>query len=258
MSDTGVGMTKEQLGRLFQAFSQADASTTKRFGGTGLGLAITKHFCTMLGGDVTVESTPGKGSTFIIRLPDQERAAGCRGVAARRRRSRTGARPCSWWTMIQQCAACWPRPSEKEGYRVIVAGNGVEALALAREHRPQAITLDVMMPRHGRLGGAQGAQGRRRATRHTRDHGDHAQRARHGDSIGRRRLRDQAGRPAAPDGDPARPLRRRSGASVLVVEDDPPTREVLCRSLASMGYAAHATVNGRNGLDWLATTRPQA
>ena len=71
VSDTGVGMTPEQLGRLFQAFSQADASTTKRFGGTGLGLAITKHFCTMLGGDVTVESTPGKGSTFIIRLPDQ-------------------------------------------------------------------------------------------------------------------------------------------------------------------------------------------
>src|ERR1700726_131072 len=71
VSDTGVGMTREQLGRLFQAFSQADASTTKRFGGTGLGLAITKHFCTMLGGDVTVESSPGKGSTFVITLPDQ-------------------------------------------------------------------------------------------------------------------------------------------------------------------------------------------
>ena len=59
VSDTGVGMTQEQLGRLFEAFSQADASTTKRFGGTGLGLAITKHFCTMLGGDVAVESSPG-------------------------------------------------------------------------------------------------------------------------------------------------------------------------------------------------------
>jgi len=71
VSDTGVGMTEEQLGRLFEAFSQADVSTTKRFGGTGLGLAITKHFCTMLGGDVKVESTPGTGSTFTIRLPDQ-------------------------------------------------------------------------------------------------------------------------------------------------------------------------------------------
>src|ERR1035437_2183834 len=71
VSDTGVGMTKEQLGRLFQAFSQADVSTTKRFGGTGLGLAITKHFCNMLGGYVAVESTPGPGSTFIIKLPYQ-------------------------------------------------------------------------------------------------------------------------------------------------------------------------------------------
>src|SRR5262245_49975564 len=71
VSDTGVGITKEQLGRLFEAFSQADASTTKRFGGTGLGLAITKHFCTMLGGDVAVESSAGKGSTFTITFPDQ-------------------------------------------------------------------------------------------------------------------------------------------------------------------------------------------
>ena len=71
VTDTGLGMTQEQIGRIFETFSQADASTTKRFGGTGLGLAITKHFCTMLGGDVTVESAPGKGSTFTIRLPDQ-------------------------------------------------------------------------------------------------------------------------------------------------------------------------------------------
>jgi signal transduction histidine kinase len=71
VSDTGVGMTGEQIGRLFKPFSQADASTAKRFGGTGLGLAITKRFCIMLGGDVQVESTPGVGSTFIISLPDQ-------------------------------------------------------------------------------------------------------------------------------------------------------------------------------------------
>ena len=69
--DTGIGMTAEQLGKLFQAFTQADASTTQRFGGTGLGLAITKHFCTMMGGDVTVESMPGVGSTFTVILPDQ-------------------------------------------------------------------------------------------------------------------------------------------------------------------------------------------
>src|SRR5215213_6161094 len=69
ISDTGIGMTAEQLGRLFQAFSQAEASTRSQYGGTGLGLAISRHFCRLMGGDLTVESKPGIGSTFTVRLP---------------------------------------------------------------------------------------------------------------------------------------------------------------------------------------------
>jgi signal transduction histidine kinase len=69
VSDTGIGMTPEQTARLFREFSQADSSTTRKYGGTGLGLAITRRFCQMLGGDVTVQSEPGKGSTFTIELP---------------------------------------------------------------------------------------------------------------------------------------------------------------------------------------------
>jgi signal transduction histidine kinase len=67
--DTGIGMTPEQMSKLFQEFSQADASTTRKYGGTVLGLAISKRFCQMMGGDITVESKPGRGSTFTIRLP---------------------------------------------------------------------------------------------------------------------------------------------------------------------------------------------
>jgi signal transduction histidine kinase len=69
VADTGIGMTQEQMSKLFQEFSQASSTTASKYGGTGLGLVISRKFCQMMGGDITVASEPGNGSVFTVRLP---------------------------------------------------------------------------------------------------------------------------------------------------------------------------------------------
>lgn len=151
VKDSGIGMTEEQLARLFQAFSQADASTTRKYGGTGLGLAITRHFCRMMGGDITVTSEYGKGTTFTFYLP-------------RTRQAQEGDSP-ALEAMHQEpleltdntpvvltidddpnFLELLKRYLHKEGYQVVTASDGKEGLRLAKQLKPQVITLDVVMP----------------------------------------------------------------------------------------------------------------
>ena len=148
VADTGIGMSPEQLDKLFERFAQADESTTRRFGGTGLGLAITRAFCRLLGGDVSVVSVEGQGSTFSMRIPatlpvvpdepEAELEPGHGQVSGKQ------------LVLVVDDDAnqrdLLTRFLEREGFAVQTAPDGQTGLDMAKRLLPRAILLDVMMP----------------------------------------------------------------------------------------------------------------
>jgi signal transduction histidine kinase len=142
--DTGIGMTPEQMGRLFESFVQADASINAKYGGTGLGLALSRRFCRLLGGDIAVASEPGVGSTFTVWLPlaEERDAGGVGGLVAL-----PGAPPTVLVveddpvTLDMICR--WLEP---EGYDLTRATDGAAALRVVAARRPAVIVLDLLLP----------------------------------------------------------------------------------------------------------------
>jgi signal transduction histidine kinase/CheY-like chemotaxis protein len=173
VQDSGIGMTPDQVERLFRPFSQADSSTTRKYGGTGLGLVISQRFCQLMGGGITVASEPGQGSTFMIRLPREITSASTAAIveaqliaAASSQTSspqpvppgegRTSepdeeppARPSAGTVLVidddPRTRELLHRYLSREGYAVELAASGPAGLEAARRLRPDLITLDVLM-----------------------------------------------------------------------------------------------------------------
>ncbi|AHF90040.1 histidine kinase [Opitutaceae bacterium TAV5] len=258
VADTGIGMTREQLGKLFQAFVQADASTTRKYGGTGLGLAISRKFCQLMGGDIAVASEPGQGTAFTATLPArvEDPAAPAPAPAAT-------VPPFAMHRPLILTIDDDPavldllgRNLAREGYAVRAATNGRDALALARELQPRLITLDVMMPsmdgwsvltalkadpatadipvvmvsivEDRQLGFALGAA-------------DYLTKP-----VDRARLARILARHALPD----RPR------TALVIDDLPDNRAMLATLLSREGWQVVEAADGRAGLDAFAAGRP--
>ena len=253
VSDTGIGMTPDQISKLFRPFTQADSSTARDYGGTGLGLAITKHFCGMLGGNVAVESEPGRGSTFTITLP-----ADAGSVAATSPETLPDAGVLGTVLIIEDERVMQDllrQELAQRGYRVLTAAGGIEGLRLAREVRPDAITLDVIMPD---LDGWS-------VLRALKDDPDLRSipvilvtilREREmGYALG---ATDLLTKPIDAEA-LARSLERYckiEDAEILVVDDDPATRDVLRRTLVKAGWRIAEVPSGPAFLDALERSRP--
>jgi signal transduction histidine kinase/DNA-binding response OmpR family regulator len=256
VSDTGIGLTPDQQRRLFQSFTQADPSTSRKYGGTGLGLVISRRFAQMMGGDISVHSEFGRGATFTVRLPRKATRV-APGMLAQAVKDTNAPLPLVLVVDDERPTRdLITRGLEKEGFRMIAAATGEEALRLARERKPDVISLDVLMP------GMDGWTVLRSlkadpltasipvvmvSMLEDRDLG-HALGA--ADYLTKPFDRQKL----------VAALRRyrRDGASrpVLVVEDDGPTREVIKRTLERDGWAVTEAENGRRGLQSLARQVP--
>ncbi|MFQ5974020.1 MAG: response regulator, partial [Alphaproteobacteria bacterium] len=269
VSDTGIGLTKEQMGNLFQEFVQADSSTTRKYGGTGLGLAITQRLCRMMGGDIAVDSTPDVGTTFTVRLP--ERVGEIAGAEPDAPTEREGdddadseaAQPAARGNTVlvvdddPNSRDVMRRFLAKEGFDVVTASDGEAGLRLARELKPSVITLDVLMPGLDGWGVLNILQAEPELSDIPVVMLTIVDEKNKGYALG---ASDYMTKPI--DRDRLRRILdkyRSDGAEqrILIVEDDEDTREAFGRMLASEGWQVTEAENGRIALDRIAESQPR-
>jgi len=261
VSDTGIGIPADKLDHVFEEFSQADNSTTRNFGGTGLGLPISRRFCQMMGGDITIQSEAGKGSTFTIELPAAVDALEAAKTMAgkddkKERLIPDGIHPILVIDDDPDSRELLQRTLEADGYVVATAISGDEGLKLARELSPALITLDVMMPGMDgwavlqrlkadpvlagipvmmvTISGEKEMASTLGAVEHLTK------------PVDRDTLRRLAAQYAAPDG----------GGHALVVDDDESIRALFRRALDDDGWTVAEAANGAEALERVRECRP--
>jgi len=259
VSDSGIGMSPEQTAKLFQAFAQADSSTTRKYGGTGLGLAISRHFCRMMGGDITVESEAGKGSTFTIQLPAE--VAGPVTPREPGAEETSSPRPDSGPTLLvidddATARELMQRFLATEGFHIVTASSGPDGLRLAKELKPDAITLDVLMPGMDGWAVLTALKGdpeladipvimltiiEEKSMAYALGASEYLTKP-----IDRSRLTAVL----------ERYRRENQARTILIVEDDPATRDSLRRALEAEGWAVDEAENGQSGLARVEQSRP--
>ena len=265
--DTGIGMHPEQTANLFQPFTQADASTARKYGGTGLGLAISRQFCRMMEGDITVESEEGKGSTFTIRLPAQVKAQAVEEAVEPARVSATDTatasvlRPDGQKTVLvidddPTARDLMLRFLTKEGFHVATASGGEEGIRLAKELHPAAITLDVLMPEMDGWSVLTALKADAELADIPVIMATIIDDKNIGYSLG---VSDYLTKPI--DRNRLAAVLRKygwddCGRQVLIVEDDAGTREMISRMLGKEGWTVAVAENGRAGLERVAENRP--
>jgi signal transduction histidine kinase/CheY-like chemotaxis protein len=257
VADEGIGMGADQVARLFQDFTQVDASATRRFGGTGLGLAISRRFVEMMGGEIRVESEPGRGSVFTCRVPatlDAANGARADDVDVRPERR------CDATVLVidDDPDACqlMARQLTREGFHVVTALGGKEGLELARAFRPAVITLDVIMP---------AMDGWKVLTALKADAAvanipvvivSMTDDRRMGYALGACEYLTKPIDPAQLTALLHRHVPTATGGPLLVIDDDPIARTVTRHALARAGWEVEEAENGRVGLERIARRRP--
>ncbi|RKZ65423.1 MAG: hypothetical protein DRQ48_11635, partial [Gammaproteobacteria bacterium] len=268
VSDTGIGIAEDKIEHVFEEFSQADDSTTRNYGGTGLGLAISKRFCNLLGGDLTLHSKLGEGSTFTIRIPTTLPGTEPQTSSAESSQESSDIdlasvgeiAPGSTILVIDddpEAGEIIQRYLMKDNFNVVIATSGDQGLRLAHEIHPAAITLDVMMPGMDGWSVLQALKADPELHKIPVIMLSMIDDRKRGYSLGavdyltkpvdRDLLHKTLSRYYCPDGN----------CPVLLVEDDVKTREIMARTLEKNGWKVSEANNGQEALDMMADVQPQ-